>query len=458
MQAQQEAQQRAQQQAVLQQQQLQAQQQEMARRQALQQRQLARQRQQQAERQRAMEHQRDQRYLQQQQIVAAEVERQLVQQQQAEKQQLQLTLQTQTQQYQNAMTQQQQQLISQCGGHPTALQQQQLRHNQQILLLQLQQQQLQQQQVQEQQQQQQMQHHHQQAAQNQRPLTSVAVASVLVEGHPSNVIGSFRVIYPLLHKMLRESGFGANVLPLMGCNGVLMVKVSFSFRTPTPSAVREGEPIVFTMRGAPWLRAVLYQNGVMEDSGFSWSPPDWLDLIETLQQLSSVVQQKSLADGLKEALWRRDGRRRTYFCCLLRPGTVTHGQQSHIAPAQGCGIRLLDQNELKQHITKEHGHPSPQRHSRIMLAEMELLRRKQLMQLWSQQNIDVAGGAPLPNGANAINGRNIKDDDAWILSQTEELLNRILPSESLEAFRTRTRALRAQEGENVDDDDECMLA
>lgn len=28
-------------------------------------------------------------------------------------------------------------------------------------------------------------------------------------------------------QMLRESGFGANVFPLIGCNGVISVKVSF---------------------------------------------------------------------------------------------------------------------------------------------------------------------------------------------------------------------------------------
>lgn len=242
------------------------------------------------------------------------------------------------------MNQQDQQLVTQCQGQPSALQQQLLRHNQNLLLLQLQQQQMQQQQVLGQQHSQQMQQHLQQQAQAQQPLTTNAVASVLVEGHPSNVIGSLRVIYPLLHKMLRESGFGTNVLPLIGSNGVLLVKVSFSFRTPTPAAVPAGEPLVFTLRGAPWLRAVLYQNGVMEDTGFGFAPQDWLDLIETLQSMSSVVQQKGLAEGLKEALWRRDGRRRTYFCCLLHPATQ-----------QGCGKRLLDQNELKQHIHKFHG-------------------------------------------------------------------------------------------------------
>jgi hypothetical protein len=259
-------------------------------------------------------------------------------------------------------------------------------------------------------------------------------------------------VYPLLHKMLRESGFGSNVLPLMGCHGQLMVKVSFSFRTPTPSAVKEGEPLVFTMKGAPWLRAMLYQNGVMTDCGFSWSPPDWLDLIETLQQLSSVVQQQSLADGLREALWRRDGRRRTYFCCLLRHPVQQQQALSHNGHIQGCGIRLLDQNELRQHIAKEHAHPVVQRHSRIMLAEMEARRRKQLSLLWAEQSVDGA----------AANAQNIiirtEDDNAWVISKTEELLTRTLPSENLETFRERVKTLRLQEGEAVDDDDDCMLA
>ncbi len=400
--------------------------------------------------------QRDQLYFEQQQIVLSEVYNKILQQQEAEKQQQQLALQQQTQQYQTAIAQQQQQLISQCGGQASPLQQQQLQQNQQLLLLQLQQQQLQQQQILEQQHQQQLQQHQQQQAQSQRPLTSVAVASVLVEGHPSNVIGSLRVVYPLLHKMLRESGFGSNVLPLMGCHGQLMVKVSFSFRTPTPSAVKEGEPLVFTMKGAPWLRAMLYQNGVMADCGFSWSPPDWLDLIETLQQLSSVVQQQSLADGLREALWRRDGRRRTYFCCLLRHPVQQQQGLSSNAHIQGCGIRLLDQNELRQHIAKEHAHPAVQRHSRIMLAEMEVQRRKQLSLVWAQQNTGVTAGFG-SNGA-AAHARNIEDDNAWVISKTEELLTRTLPSENLESFRARVKALRLQEGEAVDDDDDCMLA
>lgn len=412
--------------------------------------------QQQAQRRRAIEQQaqqaqqaritqeRDQLYYEQQQIILAEVYQKLVRQQEAEKQQQQLALQQHTQQYRNAIAQQQQQVWIEYGGHPTPLQQQQLQQNQQLLLLQLQQQQLQQQQALEQQHQQQLQQHQQQQAQSQRPLTSKAVASVLVEGHPSNVIGSLRVVYPLLHKMLRESGFGSNVLPLMGCHGELMVKVSFSFRTPTPSAVKEGEPLVFTMKGAPWLRAMLHQNGVMTDCGFSWSPPDWLDLIETLQQLSSVVQQQSLADGLREALWRRDGRRRTYFCCLLRH----NGTQ-----LEGCGIRLLDQNELRQHISKEHAHPAIQRHSRIMLAEMEIQRRKQLSILWNQQHADTAGGNA---AASAL--RDVEDDNAWVVQKTEELVTTMLPSENLDTFRARVRTLRLQEGESVDDDDDCMLS
>ena len=35
-------------------------------------------------------------------------------------------------------------------------------------------------------------------------------------------------LYSVLHQMLRESGFGGNVFPLIGCNGVLAVKVAFS--------------------------------------------------------------------------------------------------------------------------------------------------------------------------------------------------------------------------------------
>ena len=387
---------------------------------------------------------RDQLYFEQQQMILAEVYQNLLQKQEAEKQQQQLAMQQHTQQFRNAIAQQQQQLFNQYGGRATPLQQQQLQQNQQLLLLQLQQQQLQQKQALEQQHQQQLQQHQQQQAQSQRPLTSEAVASVLVEGHPSNVIGSLRVVYPLLHKMLRESGFGSNVLPLMGCHGQLMVKVSFSFRTPTPSVVKEGEPLVFTMKGAPWLRAMLHENGVMTDCGFSWSPPDWLDLIETLQQISSVVQQQSLANGLREALWRRDGRRRTYFCCLLRH----NGTQ-----IEGCGIRLLDQNELRQHISKEHAHPAVHRHSRIMLAEMEVQRRKALSLQWAQQNVDTAGC----NGA-ASALRNVEDDDAWVVRKTEELVTRILPSENLDTFRARVRALRLQEGECVDEDDDCMLS
>lgn len=392
--------------------------------------------------------QRDQLHFEQQQIVFAEVHRKLLQQHAAEKQQQHLAMQQQNRQYRSAIAQQQQQLINQCGGCPSPLQQQQLQQHQQLLLLQLQQQQLQQQQVLEQQHQQQVQQHQHQQAQSQRPLTSASVAAVLAEGYPSNVIGSLRVVYPLLHKMLRESGFGSNVMPLVGCHGQLMVKVSFSFRTPTPSAVKEGEPLVFTMKGAPWLRAMLYQNGVMQDCGFSWSPTDWLDLIETLQQLSSIVQQQSLADGLREALWRRDGRRRTYFCCLLR-----HPFQQRQS-IQGCGIRLLDQNELRQHIAKDHANPPFQRHARIMSAEMEVLRRKRLTQLSAQQNVDSATGLE----CNVAAGRSLEDDHAWAVSQTEELLTNKLLSENLELFRARVKALRVQAGENADEDDDCMLA
>ena len=51
---------------------------------------------------------------------------------------------------------------------------------------------------------------------------------------------------------------------------------------------------------------------------------------------------QGLEEGLREALFRRDGRRRTYFCCM--ENTSLDGRTT------GCGKRLLDQNELKAHI------------------------------------------------------------------------------------------------------------
>ena len=115
-------------------------------------------------------------------------------------------------------------------------------------------------------------------------------------------------------------------------------------------------------RGAPWLRAVLQPNGLLEDTGFGYSPHDYLDLLETLQSVATLGQQQVLAEGLKEALWRRDGRRRTYFCCLYSPGPHPHldprrADWSKFDPVVGCGKRLLDVNELKQHVAacKHHG-------------------------------------------------------------------------------------------------------
>ena len=59
---------------------------------------------------------------------------------------------------------------------------------------------------------------------------------------------ALRTVYPLLHKMLRESGFGANYFTLLGSHGLLTVKVSFQARTVTPSAVSEQEALVLSVR------------------------------------------------------------------------------------------------------------------------------------------------------------------------------------------------------------------
>ena len=91
-----------------------------------------------------------------------------------------------------------------------------------------------------------------------------------------------------------------------------------------------------------------------------------------------------------------------------------------------------------------------------MLAEMEVQRRKQLSLLWAQQNADVTAGFG-SDGAVA-HARNVEDDNAWVISKTEELLTRTLPSENLETFRARVKELRLQQGEAADDDDDCMLA
>ena len=59
---------------------------------------------------------------------------------------------------------------------------------------------------------------------------------------------ALRTVYPLLHKMLRESGFGANYFTLLGSHGLLTVKASFQARTVTPSAVSEQEALVLSVR------------------------------------------------------------------------------------------------------------------------------------------------------------------------------------------------------------------
>ena len=87
--------------------------------------------------------------------------------------------------------------------------------------------------------------------------------------------------------------------------------------------------IISRCRGAPWLRAVLQPSGLLEDTGFGYSPHDYLDLLETLQSIATLGQQQVLAEGLKEALWRRDGRRRTYFCCLYSPAPHPHLVSRH---------------------------------------------------------------------------------------------------------------------------------
>ena len=88
-----------------------------------------------------------------------------------------------------------------------------------------------------------------------------------------------------------------------------------------------------------------------------------------------------------------------------------------------------------------------------MLAEMEIQRRKQLSILWNQQHADTAGGNA---AASAL--RYVEDDNAWVVQKTEELVTTMLPSENLDTFRARVRTLRLQEGESVDDDDDCMLS
>ena len=158
---------------------------------------------------------------------------------------------------------------------------------------------------------------------------------------------------------------------------------------------------------------MLQPNGLLEDTGFGYSPHDYLDLLETLQSVATLGQQQVLAEGLKEALWRRDGRRRTYFCCLYSPGPHPHldprrADWSKFDPVVGCGKRLLDVNELKQHVAacKHHGrlclrlglcstdglsggcaragHPCApvERRARIATVEAQIERRKQLEAQW----------------------------------------------------------------------------
>ena len=91
-----------------------------------------------------------------------------------------------------------------------------------------------------------------------------------------------------------------------------------------------------------------------------------------------------------------------------------------------------------------------------MLAEMEVQRRKQLEGLWAQQNADAAAGHGGNGAAAAI--RNAEDDNAWVIAKTEDLLEAKLPSENLESFRARVKALRSQEGAADDEDDDCILA
>ena len=74
---------------------------------------------------------------------------------------------------------------------------------------------------------------------------------------------------------------------------------------------------------------MLQPSGLLEDTGFGYSPHDYLDLLETLQSIATLGQQQVLAEGLKEALWRRDGRRRTYFCCLYSPAPHPHLVSRH---------------------------------------------------------------------------------------------------------------------------------
>lgn len=88
------------------------------------------------------------------------------------------------------------------------------------------------------------------------------------------------------------------------------------------------------------------------------------------------------------------------------------------------------------------------------MAEMDLLQRKQLEQLWVQKNLDDASAKALGKAVASAD-----EDGQWAMQQTENLLATRLPGEGLASFRARTKVLRAQEANgSMEDDDECMLA
>jgi hypothetical protein len=256
---------------------------------------------------------------------------------------------------------------------------------------------------------------------SQPPGQSQTMARNLLPVDNVNVNQKPVLLYSLLHRMLRESGFGANVFPLVGCNGALLIKVAFNVRTKTPAAMPEGGPLILSAKTAPWLRAVLHPTGRVVDQGFSFSPHDWSDLLMTMR--------------LREALYRRDGRRRTYFCC-----------QQHLLPngrVGSCGKRLLDQNELGSHIQAEHPPAQGDRRQREMIVHSEELRRKSLAHHWTT----------VLSRMHAV--------DAWASQQTLRLLS-TLPSESLASFMARRRTARdacvtAGNDGNISDDDDVLL-
>ena len=63
---------------------------------------------------------------------------------------------------------------------------------------------------------------------------------------------------------------------------------------------------------------------------------------------------------------------------------------------------------------KEHRNPGIQQHFRIMMSEMQIMRRKQLSQLWAQQ--DLAAG---------LSTEWRLGNKEWILAQTEELIRQV---------------------------------